>query len=95
MAHGTNKLMLQIALHDLSVAELIVMGCAMIQRDGETLVQILHRLSLRDFDMVMEWIPPMCDEEILEAVQELIVEKSAYILHSDPCLNAAVLQGRA
>ncbi|MEK7525516.1 MAG: hypothetical protein AAB561_00660 [Patescibacteria group bacterium] len=94
MAQGTNKLMLQIALHDLSITELLVMGCAMIQRDGEILDQILHRLSSIDLDMIMEWIPPMCDGEILKAVEELIAEKSAYTLDCDPYLNKAILQGR-
>ena len=94
MAHGTNKLMLQIALHDLSIAELLVMEVARVNRDRGTIRQILARLSRTDFSMFLRHSRVMDDMEVSEAIEELMGEKSAHTLEGDPCLSAVVYQGR-
>ncbi len=94
MGHGVNKLMIQIALRDLSIAEMLIVACAIAEGDKGSLQQILRRLSLKDLMEFLYWRSGLADSEVFGAIKELMAEKSAYTLEGDSRLSAVVYQGR-
>lgn len=95
MACRINKLMIQVALYELSIAELLVMEVARLNRDGGTIIQILARLSRTDRSRFLKCSRLMDDMEISESIEELMGEKSTRTLRDDLCLSNAICQGRA
>lgn len=94
MGHRMDKLMVKISLLDLTIGEMCIMACSLVNHDKEHYQEILRRLSLKDLARFMFWRAGLRDIQVAEVVWDLMEERSACMLEDDLRLGSAILQGR-